>query len=500
MLNPKKYTRLIWLCLFLLITSPMAVLVYAATIPVPDTVRTEAELLAQLPDNVAGAISPEDMRDIVTTFFANDREPVDATIFSQDITTDAGVTYQDTFWEDMRVSAYAAQAQGSFPPTDGLFKDDGNNVAGDPNAIQFMTDSNCILTIPNVVEYVWSSDWTIDFWFRPDAGMNNNKEIITKAGVFFLEYRGGGKLRLNVTGLGQVESGLNTNAGVWNHLAIRYTDDAVNTVEMFLDNIEVGTILSATDIAGSPDDLLVNADTDQFSTDDLALWDTALSDEQLTVRYSSGAGTGLTPPVDDLIGYWQFDEISGSTAADSTIGGNDGTIGGVENTDFQWIDGHVGAAQLGSRGVLLKYFSPEVTNELFFDVQLPHAWDEGTDIEAHVHWVGAGTSLDGEAVTWGLEYTWSDINEIFGVTTVITGNELENEDTNIIADKHQITELGMIDATDKQLSSMLVCRVFRDANNKYSVDDDDYTEFAGLLEIDFHYQIDAPGSDGEYTK
>ena len=71
-------------------------------------------------------------------------------------------------------------------------------------------------------------------------------------------------------------------------------------------------------------------------------------------------------------------------------------------------------------------------------------------------------------------------------------------DSDIVVDKHQLTELGTISGDGHTLSSMLVCRVFRDADNEY--DTDDYPGFAGLLEIDFHFRVDAPGSIQEYSK
>ena len=57
-------------------------------------------------------------------------------------------------------------------------------------------------------------------------------------------------------------------------------------------------------------------------------------------------------------------------------------------------------------------------------------------------------------------------------------------------------EEGVIDATGQTLSSMLVCRVFREGGHAL----DTYEGFMGLLEIDFHYQINAFGSDEEFTK
>jgi hypothetical protein len=45
---------------------------------------------------------------------------------------------------------------------------------------------------------------------------------------------------------------------------------------------------------------------------------------------------------------------------------------------------------------------------------------------------------------------------------------------------------------------MLVCRLFRDAAGVGGTDD--YDDDAGLLEIDFHYEIDTIGSRTETAK
>jgi hypothetical protein len=71
-------------------------------------------------------------------------------------------------------------------------------------------------------------------------------------------------------------------------------------------------------------------------------------------------------------------------------------------------------------------------------------------------------------------------------------------DENVVAGRHYLTSFGPITASSIQdgLSSMLVCRVFRDAGNAT----DNYEHDAGLLEIDFHYATNRPGSKGETSR
>ena len=154
----------------------------------------------------------------------------------------------------------------------------------------------------------------------------------------------------------------------------------------------------------------------------------------------------------------------------------------------------------GSTGVFLYWFDKTTEQSAHFLAQLPHKYKQGSDITCHVHWTPAATAGGaGTDVCWGLEYTWSNIDEMFGNTTIIYGDEqLNGPGETITADKHYKTVLGTITGTGKEISSMLDCRIFRDATGNGGTDD--YDDDAGLLEIDFHYEKDAPGSQQEYVK
>lgn len=149
----------------------------------------------------------------------------------------------------------------------------------------------------------------------------------------------------------------------------------------------------------------------------------------------------------------------------------------------------------GSTGVYTNWFDKNTEEEMFFEVELPNSYKEGTDIEAHVHWTpnanGAGQ------VSWGLEYTWQNIAGTFGNTTIIYG-DTPLTGGSLVADLHYLTPIADISGTGKTNSSMIVGRVFRDATGAGGTDD--YADDAGLLEVDFHYQMDAPGSRTQFEK
>ena len=68
---------------------------------------------------------------------------------------------------------------------------------------------------------------------------------------------------------------------------------------------------------------------------DVAIWNVVLSADDVEAIYNSGAPNDLTSSgsydtdrTGGLVGYWKFEEASGSTATDSSEEGNNGTISG----------------------------------------------------------------------------------------------------------------------------------------------------------------------------
>jgi len=152
----------------------------------------------------------------------------------------------------------------------------------------------------------------------------------------------------------------------------------------------------------------------------------------------------------------------------------------------------------GSVGPQIWYFrNNEGLEMMSFVVQLPHSWKEGTTIYPHVHWLPK-TSKTGN-LEWNLDYSWQNYDastpQVFPTyttsTVVATGP--------FVANTHRITSLTGgtgLDGTGKKISSILICRIWRNSSNTA----DTYNDDAGLLSLDFHYQIDTVGSRAEYVK
>jgi len=212
----------------------------------------------------------------------------------------------------------------------------------------------------------------------------------------------------------------------------------------------------------------------------------------------------------DLKSFWYWDTNTWYQLAASGINLNnikfgdasnystfeaDGTLLMVGNATV-WDDVRVSLVTRGSGGVnplfsqiqgtLYAYkFSGTADNEIFFEVQMPHGWKEGTTIYPHVHWASNGTSKGN--VTWGLDYEWQNINGTFSGTTSNIFTSVAAVGT---AKNQQITDIGAngITEADKKISSMILCRLYRAGNSDANNDE------CFLLAFDIHYEVNTLGS------
>lgn len=122
---------------------------------------------------------------------------------------------------------------------------------------------------------------------------------------------------------------------------------------------------------------------------------------------------------------------------------------------------------------------------VFFTIQLPHGYMQGSSITPHVHWVPEDNT--GGNVRWALTYTWADYNAVFLAEQTIYAVGAAGTTT----DFHNRTYFSEISGAGKHISSMLLCKLQRnssDATDTYN------GKSVYLLEIDFHVKLDALGS------
>lgn len=398
-------------------------------------------------------------------------------------------------WDDLRVPVSSTEVNGSNPPVDGLFKNDGTFVPGSAHAIRWLSNSNGNMEIADDPIYDTSASYTFEMWVRPQLNTKQG-EIVRKQNVFELDWRNNDFPRLDMKGLQIIDSSIQVQRGNWTHFCFTVEAGSPNEIIFYINGQNAGSFTTSSSLIDNTNDFQFNRQEIIHDIDYIAFWSKVLTPAEVDARYNNGAGAQLTGTEADLKGLWELNEGTSSTFVDKTGLGNDGIItSGTEGDHWEWIDGHVAATEPGSRGVILKYFSPDNLNELYFTAQLPHEWNEGTELRPHLHWVPNADGGTGERVKWGFEYTWANVGETFGDTVVAetVGNAF-NED--LIQNKHYVTQFAAMDGKNKKISSMIICRIFRDVEDAA----DTFPEFAGLLEFDFHYQVDSFGSRQEYIK
>jgi hypothetical protein len=159
------------------------------------------------------------------------------------------------------------------------------------------------------------------------------------------------------------------------------------------------------------------------------------------------------------------------------------------------LDKGTNSAQLGS---LTGVSGPEIwffrygegIEAMSFTVQLPHNWKVGSVIHPHIHWVprisGSGN------VKWNLDYSWVNLNESAPETVpaITTTSAVVNGPFTM--NKHILTPLTTndvgISGTGKTVSSILICRIWRNTSDGI----DTFQGDAGGLSVDFHIQLINP--------
>jgi len=134
-----------------------------------------------------------------------------------------------------------------------------------------------------------------------------------------------------------------------------------------------------------------------------------------------------------------------------------------------------------------------------FSVQIPHSYQEGTSIGAHVHWTPGdqGNEENGNTVGWKIDYTWANVDGAFGtIATADCSDACNGTDW-----EHNMTPEVELTGSGKTISSMLICNLKR---TDTGADDTWSNATSGslplLLEIDFHFKQDTLGSNDSVTK
>jgi len=198
--------------------------------------------------------------------------------------------------------------------------------------------------------------FTVSAWAYPDT--------TTKGAIFAFNKTGNSNENLNLLFYG---SGGNTKKfyhhgptsyvgesehefepGRWHHIVV--VVDSSGNGKMFVNGEEEDTWSSGTNTSvnrfsiGQEYDGDGDIASDFFDgkIDEVAVWNVALNAADVTSLYNSGNGlkasanSGYYDNSGDLIGYWKFNEGTGSTLTDNTSNSNNGTLTNMDNSS-DWV-------------------------------------------------------------------------------------------------------------------------------------------------------------------
>ena len=236
---------------------------------------------------------------------------------------------------------------------------------------------------------------------------------------------------------------------------------------------ETGTSIA---IASDSEKLLVGASKDAsvyYDGTDLNITSNDVAPSDIKVA----CGTDQTIELQETV----WEDLRIVPGAFQLLGSNDPTIS-------SW--------QPGGAGTTFQVYKFQASDEVFFTCQIPHTYKQGTDIKAHVHWTPAdrGNEESGNTVAWKIDYSWANIGTAFGSSSTV---DLTDTTTGT-DDYHEITSTVSITGTSKNVSSMLVCRLYRDTGDTWV--GTSAAQSPALLEADFHFEIDTVGSRQELAK
>ena len=211
----------------------------------------------------------------------------------------------------------------------------------------------------------------------------------------------------------------------------------------------------------------------------------------------------------DLSSYLEMTDTTSLVATKSDLTGGTGSVSflevnadtlsslSVSYSDTYWDDLQVNISSVrlhpsnqptwtAYKGGYVLSFDEGDDDEIYFVAQLPHKYMHGSNIEFHLHLAFPdGNSGD---VDWTFTYSWANMGDAFPAFTTVN-TQISSPG---VADKHLYSVIiNPIDGTGKKGSSVLICSLTRNGGSA----NDTYSNNVYLVALDFHHQVDKPGSN-----
>ncbi|MGB3006040.1 MAG: LamG-like jellyroll fold domain-containing protein [Chitinophagaceae bacterium] len=200
-----------------------------------------------------------------------------------------------------------------------------------------------------------SQSLTLEAWIKPTERKTHSivKKFASGAGFeLFLEGPSPYRVSIRLNGTSNTYRVNSTTSypidGTWMHVAGTY-DFSTNTIKLFINGIQEGGNLTGPGSIGTTiNPLMIGADLTDFATkgfkgmiDEVRVWNIVRSDADIKANMTKK----LIGTESGLVGYWRFDETSGTLMNDETANNNDGTMINMDPaTDHIWSGAALGDA------------------------------------------------------------------------------------------------------------------------------------------------------------
>jgi len=211
----------------------------------------------------------------------------------------------------------------------------GSSFADDYSIL--LDGTNDYVNLADAASEVSGVTGSISFWFKSPNTGGYPFEIKVDTNNFIVAY-----YAYDVMNTQRRCAGSNNSAtafsdgsgddGNWHHLALTWSETADRLISYADGSAETTTTGIETSFAGTPSIFTIGKHSGHWSggymsgnINDVSVWSSALSAGEVAAIYNSGTPTDLSSE-DDLVGYWKFEENTGTTVADSSDNSNDGAL------------------------------------------------------------------------------------------------------------------------------------------------------------------------------
>jgi len=170
--------------------------------------------------------------------------------------------------------------------------------------------------------WVNTTDATIDYWYR---------RIFGKGFGFSCYIFTDGTIRVYYNSVSSSSTTAMIATGVWTHVAVVRTGSNIKIYINGILDLDETKAAWGGDLSSGDDfrigNLIAGAETHGHwhgYIDEVRIWNSARTAAEILANYNKL----VSPAAPNLVGYWRFDEGSGTTTDDLSANGNDGTISG----------------------------------------------------------------------------------------------------------------------------------------------------------------------------